>query len=61
MNNRDPTKAPLSPAMVVGPIPTIRAVYTTNRNVLLQNGGNSDKSNPSGRQAERAPEHLARA
>jgi peptide/nickel transport system substrate-binding protein len=45
INNLDPTKAPVSPAMVGRADPDVikSQYYPTNRNVLLQKGGNSDK------------------
>lgn len=47
VNNLDPTKAPVSPAMVGRADPDVikSQYYPTNRNVLLQKGGNSDKVN----------------
>lgn len=45
INNLDPAKAPVSPAMVGRADPDVikSQYYPTNRNVLLQKGGNSDK------------------
>ncbi len=45
VNNLDPSKAPVSPAMVGRADPDVikSQYYPTNRNVLLQKGGNSDK------------------
>ncbi|AWM86498.1 TIGR04028 family ABC transporter substrate-binding protein [Microvirga sp. 17 mud 1-3] len=45
VNNLDPAKAPVSPAMVGRADPDVikSQYYPTNRNVLLQKGGNSDK------------------
>ncbi|MCB8821232.1 TIGR04028 family ABC transporter substrate-binding protein [Microvirga rosea] len=45
INNLDPSKAPVSPAMVGRADPDVikSQYYPTNRNVLLQKGGNSDK------------------
>jgi peptide/nickel transport system substrate-binding protein len=47
VNNLDPAKAPVSPAMVGRADPDVikSQYYPTNRNVLLQKGGNSDKVN----------------
>jgi peptide/nickel transport system substrate-binding protein len=45
VNNLDPAKAPVSPAMVGRADPDVikSQYYPTNRNVLLQKGGNSEK------------------
>ena len=45
VNNLDPAKAPVSPAMVGRADPDVikSQYYPTNRNVLLQKGGNSSK------------------
>lgn len=45
VNNLDPAKAPVSPAMVGRADPDVikSQYYPTNRNVLLQKGGNSNK------------------
>jgi peptide/nickel transport system substrate-binding protein len=45
VNNLDPAKGPVSPAMVGRADPDVikSQYYPTNRNVLLQKGGNSDK------------------
>jgi len=45
VNNLDPAKAPVAPAMVGRADPDVikSQYYPTNRNVLLQKGGNSDK------------------
>ena len=45
IDNLDPTKTPVSPAMVGRADPDVikSQYYPTNRNVLLQKGGNSDK------------------